>query len=185
MKNSNPSLTVFTAFCDLSYIRAILLLSLMALPFSVLSQNMNNERLQEILQVESDSVVGANGRWQITYKEAPMLVLTDQTNDRMRIIMPITKGTTLSKEMLQACLTANFHTALDVKYALSDELLWAVYIHPISPLTEGQLKSALAQVYSAALTFGTTFSSTDLLFGGGQIPEDQPDPSPELNPKRG
>ncbi|MDC7998232.1 hypothetical protein [Gilvibacter sediminis] len=165
--------------------KALLLISLLALPFTFLGQNMNNASLQEILKVESDSVVGANGRWQITYKEAPMLVLTDESNDRMRIIMPITKGTSLSKEMLQACLTANFHTALDVKYALSDELLWAVYIHPLSPLTEAQLKSALSQVYSAALTFGTTFSSTDLLFGGGQILDDQPDQTPELNPKRG
>ena len=114
-----------------------------------------------------------------------MLVLTDQANDRMRIIMPITDGTSLSKELLQASLTANFHTALDVKYALSDGLLWAVYIHPLSPLTEAQIVSALSQVYSAALTFGTTFSSTDLLFGGSTEPSKSDDPKPSLELKKG
>ena len=146
---------------------------------------MNNERLEAILTQNTDSIEGGFGRWQITYKEAPMLVLTDQTNDRMRIIMPITDGTTLSKDLMEACLIANFHTALDVKYALSDQLLWAVYVHPLSPLTEDQVKSALSQVYSAAVTFGTTFSSTDLLFGGGEPAAPQEEKTPALELKKG
>ena len=87
-----------------------ILLLLLSVTGTALSQDMNNERLEAILTQNTDSIEGGFGRWQITYKEAPMLVLTDQTNDRMRIIMPITDGTTLSKDLMEACLIANFHT---------------------------------------------------------------------------
>ncbi|RMB63843.1 hypothetical protein EAX61_00175 [Dokdonia sinensis] len=137
------------------------------------SAQMNNETLKNILEKEVDTLSGTSGRWQLLYNDLPMIVLTDETNDRMRIIAPITEASTLDKGLLLDCLTANFHSALDVKYALSDDILWSVFVHPLSPLTEGEVQSAVQQVYAAAVTFGTTFSSTPLLFGGNQT-EDKP-----------
>ena len=103
-----------------------------------------------------------------------MIVLTDSVNDRMRIIAPIVEASRLDEDLLLDCLTANFHSALDVKYAISDNILWSVYIHPLSPLSDEQVKSAVEQVFLAAATFGTSFSSTPLLFGGGNIQENAP-----------
>ncbi|GGG11308.1 hypothetical protein GCM10011344_09990 [Dokdonia pacifica] len=128
---------------------------------------MTNELLEEILTREVDSIEGYSGRWQMKLKELPMIVLTDETNDRMRIIAPIIEASRLDEDLLLDCMTANFHSALDVKYAISDGILWSVYIHPLSPLNEEQVKSAIEQVFLAAATFGTSFSSTPLLFGGG------------------
>jgi len=135
---------------------------------------MTNDRLEEILTQKVDSIEGYSGRWQMKLKDLPMIVLTDEKNDRMRIIAPIIEASRLDEDLLLDCLTANFHSALDVKYAISDGVLWSVYIHPLSPLNEMQIQSAVEQVFLAAATFGTSFSSTPLLFGGGNPQEEAP-----------
>ncbi|WP_299764784.1 hypothetical protein [uncultured Dokdonia sp.] len=144
-------------------------LSIIVLLFSsfVAQAQMTNEILEEILTEEVDSIGGFTGRWQMKLKDLPMIVLTDETNDRMRIIAPIIEASRLDEELLLDCMTANFHSALDVKYAISDGVLWSVYIHPLSPLNEAQVRDAVQQVFLAAATFGSSFSSTPLLFGGG------------------
>lgn len=146
----------------------IMLISLAA------SAQMDNIQLEKLLTAQTDSIQGVPGRWQVLINEMPMIILTDETNDRMRIIAPIIESAKLDEGLLLDCLTANFHSALDVKYAVSEGLLWSVYVHPLSPLTDMELESALKQVYAAAATFGTTFSSTPLLFGGNQPNETAP-----------
>ncbi len=149
--------------------KAFILLLVSCINFTAFSQ-MDNTQLERVLTAQADSIQGSNGRWQIMINEMPMVVLTDETNDRMRIIAPIIESSKLNEDLLLDCLTANFHSALDVKYAISEGLLWSVYVHPLSPLTEMEVESAVKQVYAAAITFGTTFSSTPLLFGGNQPP---------------
>jgi len=139
------------------------------------SAQMNNQKLEELLTAQTDSIQGFAGRWQVSVDEMVMVILTDETNDRMRIIAPIIESSKLDEGLLLDCLTANFHSALDVKYAISDGVLWSVFVHPLSPLTEMEVTSALKQVYAAAATFGTTFSSTPLLFGGNQAAEPAPE----------
>lgn len=147
--------------------KSLLIILISCFTFSTYAQ-MNNDQLEKILSAHTDSLQGFSGRWQVALNDMPMIVLTDQTNDRMRIIAPIVEVSKLDEDLLLDCLTANFHSALDVKYAISEGLLWSVYVHPLSPLTEMEIESAIKQVYAAAATFGTTFSSTPLLFGGNQ-----------------
>lgn len=127
---------------------------------------MTNQKLKDILTQEVDSIEGFSGMWQLKLNDLPMIVLTDSINDRMRIIAPIIEASRLNEDVLLDCLTANFHSALDVKYAISDHVLWSVYIHPLSSLSDQEVRSAVQQVFLAAATFGTSFSSTPLLFGG-------------------
>mgnify|MGYP000279780697 CR=1 FL=1 len=77
--------------------------------------------------------------------------------------------------MLNA-LVANFHSVLDVKYALSDEIIWSVYAHPLQELSELQVVDAIQQVYAAALTFGSSYSSTNLVFPGNKKKVERPKP---------
>lgn len=84
----------------------------------------------------------------------------------MRIISPIAKKEQLTEELITNSLIANFHTALDVKYAISDDVLWSVFTHPLKELSTHQVKDAIIQVYNANITFGTIFSSTSLTFPG-------------------
>ena len=140
----------------------------------VTSQSMNNKNLYRILAHQVDSLQGELGNWRFQFEKLPMLCVSDESNNRMRIMTPIVDAEDLSIEEYQKCLEANFHTALDVKYALSDEVMWAVFMHPLKELTKDQVIDALYQVFNATATFGTTYTSTHLIF---------PDHSKNLNKK--
>ncbi|WP_303316615.1 hypothetical protein Q4Q34_07365 [Flavivirga abyssicola] len=143
-----------------------LTLILLVLPLCIFSQDMNNEKLDTIYTTVSDSIQGKPGAWQFFVKEIPLMSITDTNHNRMRIISPIADSSSLSDELIKAALVANFHTALDVKYAVSDGVLWSVFIHPLKELSEHQVKDAVSQVYYAHINFGTTFASTALTFPG-------------------
>ncbi len=149
--------------------RFLITLTILFSSFLLQAQNMDNQKLYELIEQKADTIEGFQGRWQFIYKEMPMLCVTDATNNRMRIIAPVTPIDKLDKELLLDALTANFHSALDVKYAISGDILWSIYVHPLQELTPQQVNDAVVQVYSAAATFGTTFSSTELLFGGNSV----------------
>jgi hypothetical protein len=129
------------------------------------AQEMGIKKMDKLIHSIADSVVGEEGIWQIKYKETFMMIITDENYNRMRIITPIIDQSELDKDELIKLLEANYHTALDTKYALSDDILWAVFIHPLKELTENQFINAISQVYLSAATFGTTYTSTGLLFG--------------------
>lgn len=131
---------------------------------ALMAQEMDNNRLDSIFHAVLDTVTGAPGRWELTLAETKMLCLTDETHDRMRIITPVRLLEEATSQEVLSCLEANFHTALDVKYAIADGMIWVAFIHPLSPLQDGQLIDALAQVRSAAVTYGTIYTSTDLVF---------------------
>jgi hypothetical protein len=132
------------------------------------AQQMNNASLFQILDSVTDSLEGDNGMWHIKYNDRLMLVITDEAHNRMRIISPVALLEELGKDEMEEVLTANFHSTLDVRYALSEGILWVAYIHPLSQLGEDQLRDALLQVYRAAETYGTTYSSSELQFPGSE-----------------
>lgn len=125
---------------------------------------MNNDKLQEIYSSVSDSIQGNSGAWQFFIGEVQLVCITDEKHNRMRIISPIADSNGLSDDLIKAAMVANFHTALDVKYAVSDGVLWSVFIHPLKELSDNQVKDAVSQVYYANVSFGTSFASTSLTF---------------------
>ena len=50
-------------------------------------------------------------------------------------------------------------------------MIWSVYIHPLASLEQEELISAIAQVVTAAETFGVTYTSGAMVFGGGDSSE--------------
>lgn len=146
---------------------------LLAALFSIysFSQNMNNEKLREIYTSVSDSIQGELGGWQFQIQDVTMVSLTDTNHNRMRIISPIADVISVEDDLLKAALVANFHTALDVKYAITDGILWSVFTHPLKELSEDQVRDALSQVYYANVNFGTTYASTSLVFPGSENKE--------------
>lgn len=143
------------------------LLLFLCTTLSISAQEMNNERLGEIIKAEMEKVEGGPGNWTFQVGQFPGMCITDELHNRMRIIVPIGEMHTISEEEKTAALYANFHSALDVRYAAADGIMWAAFIHPLKELTEEQVIDALSQVFSAAFNFGTTYTSTDLVFPGG------------------
>jgi hypothetical protein len=128
------------------------------------SQNMNNEDLEKIIYVVSDTIQGITGNWQFIIEDKLFICVTDENHNRMRIISPIIEEFKLSNSDRQKLLEANFHTALDARYAIANDFLWAVFIHPLKELSKEQVMDAINQVYTAVLTYGTTYNSTGLSF---------------------
>lgn len=147
-------------FCK--YLLALLLFSVS----SLVGQQMTNHRIEELLTKKVDSINGYTGYWELIYKDRQLLCITDENHNRMRIISPIVKVESLNQELLLDALTANFHAALDVRYAESQGIIWSAFIHPLKELSDLELESAVDQVLNAAQNFGTTFSSTSMIFGG-------------------
>jgi len=131
---------------------------------SIKAQSMNNETLHSILCTVSDTLSGQTGQWQLLIDDVQMFCLTDELHNRMRIISPVTDVTEIGQEELMKCMVANFHSALDVRYSISDGIIWVAFIHPLRELTKEQVIDAMKQVYSGVLTFGGTYTSSNLSF---------------------
>ncbi len=130
-----------------------LLVAFALITFSSIAQEMDNKKLDKIIHALADTAIGANGAWEFIVGETLMMCISDETNNRMRIISPIKEYKDLTPEQMQDAMEANFHSALDVRYALSDNIVWVAYIHPLKELREGQVRDAIAQVYAGADPF--------------------------------
>ncbi len=135
---------------------------------------MDADRLKELITEVSDTLQNVGNAFQFMYKEKLLVCIYDVDANRMRIISPIIERKKIEEEELLNALVANFHSVLDVKYALSDEIIWSVYTHPLKELTDHQVLDAIEQVYTAAITFGSTYSSTNLVFPGNTNKKEEP-----------
>jgi len=146
--------------------RVVLLLTALSLALNACSQNkeMSNEKLGAIINNLSEHVEGENGNWKFIIDSTLFICIADVSHNRMRIISPVEDLTKVTEEQLLKCMEANFHTVLDSKYAISEGTLWSVFIHPLKELSEEQVISAIAQVYSTAKTYGSVYSSGLLSF---------------------
>ncbi|MDY7395604.1 hypothetical protein UMM65_10150 [Aureibaculum sp. 2210JD6-5] len=143
---------------------AILVFFFFGCTFSVQAQNMTNSDLEKIIYVVSDSIRGEEGNWQFMIKGRMLICITDTVNNRLRIMSPIIEQKTLSHLELLKLMEANAYTALDARYAIAEDFLWSLYLHPLKELQKDEILSAISQVYTAALTYGTTYNSSGLTF---------------------
>ncbi|UTW45281.1 hypothetical protein KFE80_13135 [bacterium SCSIO 12696] len=140
---------------------------------------MTQKQLNDLIEHYGDDVKLVGNAGEFRFNDVEMLVVSDANADRMRIISPIAHISNVEPQMVVQAMAANFHSVLDARYAIGDDgTIYAAFIHPLSPLTEQQLASALRQVASAHETFGSSFSSGELVFpgpGGQQQPAPPPD----------
>ena len=127
---------------------------------------MTNEKMQKILYREVQDLEGTMGRWQFNFQDRPLMILTDENANRMRIMSPVVEASELQDGQEKKMLEANFDRALDAKYAIYQGVVWSVFTHPLAELTVEQFRDALKQVTALAQNFGTTYTSTDFVFGG-------------------
>ena len=101
----------------------------------------------------------------------------------MRIFTPIADQKDLKEGELITMLEANFHAALDAKYALYGGFVVSLFTHPLAELTSEQFKDAVKQVAVAGQNFGTTYSSTDLIFGSATEENSPSEKDKKINQK--
>jgi len=129
---------------------------------------MDQKAMEAIIISKAESHKGGGGFLKFDYRGVSMMVISDITHDRMRIVTPVAKYDELSQTQIDKIMQANFHSALDARYAVSSGVLFSAYIHPLSPLTREMIESALSQVANLARSFGSEYSSGVLKFRGGK-----------------
>ena len=130
-------------------------------------------KLIDIVGKYTGKVDTAGSSLSFTYNEVPMTLIANEGANRMRIVTPILEADQLSPEQMVAISLANFHLALDGRYALGGNTLYAAYIHPLKELTTEQVESAIRQVSMLRITFGTSYTSGEMNFGAQRSPHGQ------------
>jgi hypothetical protein len=132
---------------------------------------MTGSMLEELIREAATDFRIENTVMEFKYRDVAMACIFDRAQNRMRIVAPITAVSEVSPKEIGIILEANFHTALDGRYATSNGVLYAAYIHPLSMLQPKEVHSALRQVASLVSTFGTSYTSGELIFGGSDGPQ--------------
>ena len=126
---------------------------------------MTAENLGQIIRNYTEDVRQRGTIWEFRIDGIELTCISDPGNDRMRVLAAILPVEKLQTAHLQHMLEANYHSALDGRYCVANGVVYAAFIHPLSPLSEKEIKSALYQVSQLAKSFGTTYSSGVFSFG--------------------
>ena len=134
---------------------------------SASKKGMNNIKLHELILRIDKKVQGKPGFWQLNYEGIGVYIITDENADRMRIISPVKLADQASKKELIRMMQANFDSTLDARYSIAKGKVWSAFIHPLSPITEKEFFSGLAQTITLVKSFGSSYSSGALIYKGG------------------
>lgn len=129
---------------------------------------MNNQRLDNLIKQQAEVLKSQLGYWELKFENRNIIIVTDEAHNRMRIISGIIEEKKIKKSELSVLLSANFDKALDAKYAIYNGYLWSVFTHPLGELEDEQFIDALKQVKTLADNYGGSYTSSDLIFGGGK-----------------
>ncbi|MEM9529712.1 MAG: type III secretion system chaperone [Pseudomonadota bacterium] len=145
---------------------------------------MTAQRLGELILRVDETAQNDGSRWVFRVVEVQMMLVFDESNNRMRLMTPIREAEKLSADELRRLMQANFDTALDARYGLAGDVLWGTFIHPLGTLTDEDFLVAIGQVANVAITYGDSYSSGLLMFGGGDTGQRQRDLIDQLRQKR-
>jgi len=169
IKNSLLQLVILIIFSTYAYAES-----------GVPTNRMSPEELNTVISNYAENAKVNNNLISFEYQKVPIYCIWDANADRMRMISPIAKLADLDSELLELALKANYHTVLDARYAIGDGVLYSAFIHPLSPITRDEVESAIRQVSTAALTFGSSFTSGELVFPGEAGDQAKKGKSPSL-----
>ena len=128
---------------------------------------MNNKQLGVLIrkaatQVHEDQL----GFWKFEVEDSIAFVITDESHNRMRIMSPVIELSSVASDGLQILLEANYDRALDARYCINNEVIWSAFLHPLAELNDRQFLNALDQVVTLKNNFGSSYTSSGLVFGG-------------------
>ena len=107
------------------------------------------------------------GTFLMVINDFEVLIVTAERANRMRVMVRVRSAENLTKEELIRISQANLDAALDARYAIGRGVLWAAYVHPLSSLHPVQFIEAIGSTVNLAATYGTAYSSGQLIYGGG------------------
>ena len=146
--------------------KGLLLACCVLLSTSVFAEDeMTQTMMEDIVISLADEYRGRQGFLEFQAQGMAMQLISDAKNDRMRIVTPVIEYSRVTAEQKDRMLEANFHSALDARYAVNNGIVFATYIHPLSSLRPEQIEFAVYQVYQLRASFGDGYTSGALVFG--------------------
>ena len=130
------------------------------------SQEMDLKGLKLTLAQRAVVVEESNNIVEYDLDGVHIYLITDESANRMRLMAGVIEQSKLKEDDLVVLMEANFDRALDAKYALSNNVLWSVFAHPLKELEKEQAIDALYQVKNLVNNYGSSYTSTDFVFGG-------------------
>ena len=130
---------------------------------------MTIDRMDALIGAIGDEVERLEGHnvWRFSVEDVVLTVIADPSQDRMRVVSAIAPADAVPEDLMLRLMQANFDSALDARYAVARGNLWAAFIHPLSPLTDEQFISGVGQTANLVNSFGGSYSSGGVTFGGG------------------
>ena len=122
--------------------------------------------LEIIVAIDAAARLTGNGAT-FEIEDTTVTLVFDVRADRMRLISQIRPSDGLSGAQMRRLMQANFDTALDARYAVAQGQLWSTFMHRMTTLDTEDFVSAIAQTVTLVKTYGTTYSSGAMSFGGG------------------
>lgn len=104
--------------------------------------------LQEIFSVD-DLEVKDETTWQVTSSDTRLLVLLSTDRSWLRIMVPIASQVE-AQPLLSALMEANFDETEELRYALSQDLLWGVFQHDFTSLTPTDFRAVVIKMIALA-----------------------------------
>jgi len=124
-----------------------------------------------VTELDGDAELQVNGAL-FTVEDVQLQLVFDLNADRMRLLTSIAPADDIPAADLVRMMQANFDSALDARYGIAQGALWATFIHPLASLTMDDFASGIGQTVNLVRTYGTTYSSGALVFGGGDSAEE-------------
>lgn len=153
--------------------------------FCSFGQEMTNKKIDGLLEKHALHLDGNKGGWEAVIDQRPILIVSDEAANRLRIFTYVVEYDKLGKGEMEMLLRANFQSALDAKYAIYEGLVISVFTHPLKEMTPEHFVNALHQVNNLAENFGTSYSSTQFVFGLGDDSSPKNDMRINVRPGRG
>ncbi|MEL7487598.1 MAG: type III secretion system chaperone [Pseudomonadota bacterium] len=119
-----------------------------------------------VARIDPAAEFTANGA-QFRVNQVPITLVYDLNADRMRLVAPVSALDDVEPEILVRLMQANFESALDARYAIAQGVIWSTFIHPLSTLDSEEFGSGIGQTVNLVTTFGGSYTSGAIIFGGG------------------
>jgi hypothetical protein len=130
------------------------------------SQQMNFKNLKLVIAKKAVVIKEEFNMVEYELDRVRIYMIVDEEANRMRLMAGVVQEDSLDKDDLKKVLQANYDRALDAKYAIANNILWSVFTHPLKEISADQVVDALYQVRNLVHNYGTSYNSTDLVFGG-------------------
>ena len=140
---------------------------LIAIAFTLFAAHSNaitkKQMIDNILEV-GEQVTQDGNSVSFRYRGIDVILIFDERANRMRLVSPIVEVTDVDNGTLLNALEANYHSVLDARYAVSNDIVWSAFMHPLEDLSIDLFLSAISQVAIANATFGREFTGGELIF---------------------